>query len=251
MKLRKTAIWAASLLLYTSTQVTVLAAQVDTVLIIDITGGMVDEINVLTASGTLDSYDNALTGYGHNTRYGLVAFDGTASLTQDMVDFATFTSAGGAFKTLSTGAGTLENGALAISTAANASLTQGAYVNLLLLTDEPGSWSAAEESTAIADGLARNATLEVGFTGVGSSGNYLALASGLGSFDASSNPTVYTLNAGLIPVYFGTIFPDALQGRIQSGAASPNPVPLPGAVWLLLPALLCLLRRHPKTKIAL
>ena len=236
------------MLLYTSAQVTVLAAQIDAVLIVDITGGMVNEIDVLTATGTLDSYDNALTGYGHNTRYGLVAFDGTASLTQDMVDFAAFTSAGGAFKTLSTGAGSVENGALAISTAANASLAQGAYVNLLLLTDEPGSWSPAEQSTAIVDGLARNATLEVGFTGVGSNSNYTALAIGLGSLNASGIPTVYTLNAGLIPVYFGTIFPDALHERIQSGFVSPNPVPLPGAVWLLLSALPCLLRRHPKAR---
>ena len=123
MTVRKTILSSMSLLFFLSASSVVLATKVDTLLIVDITGSMTDEINVLTHPTTLANYNNALLGFGHDTRYGLVTFDGSgASLIQDIVDFSAFTAPGTPFNSLSTGATGSANGAVAISTAATASI---------------------------------------------------------------------------------------------------------------------------------
>lgn len=218
------------------------ATEVDTLLLVDVTGGMSSEINTLKSPGILASYHTRLLGFGHDPRYGLVTFDGSATLVQDLTDFATFTAGGGAFASLTTGAGTSENGALAVSTAAGASIRAGAYVNLVLLTDEPGDWSPGEAAAAVAAAQALNATFQPNVSDA-SPANYTALTAQIGSLDGMGNPTAWNLSGGSYGVLFDQILPFALEQRIQAGVP-PSPVPVPAAVWLLLSALAVLRGRR-------
>ena len=238
MTVRKTILSSMSLLFFLSASSVVLATKVDTLLIVDITGSMTDEINVLTHPTTLANYNNALLGFGHDTRYGLVTFDGSgASLIQDIVDFSAFTAPGTPFNSLSTGATGSANGAVAISTAATASIRPSTYVNMVLLTDAPGIWSPAEANAAISAAQALNASLQVNVSGSGTNtANYLQIVSDAGSFDPSGFPTVYTSEPNTFPILFGVLLPNSLEARIQAGVGT-SPVPIPGAIWFLVSAL--------------
>ena len=245
MTVRKTILSSLSLLFFLSAPSAVLATKVDTLLIVDITGSMTDEINVLTHPTTLANYNNALLGFGHDTRYGLVTFDGLgASLIQDIVDFNAFTAPRTPFNSLSTGSIGPENGAVAISTAATASIRPSTYVNMVLLTDAPGIWSPAEANAAISAAQALNATLQVNVSGIGTNtANYLQIVSGAGSVDPSGFPTVHTLEPNTFPILFGVLLPNTLETRIQAGVGT-SPVPIPGAIWFLVSALVFLVPRR-------
>ena len=114
---------------------------------------------------------------------------------------------------------------------------------MVLLTDAPGIWSPAEANAAISAAQALNATLQVNVSGSGTNtANYLQIISDAGSVDPSGFPTVHTQEPNAFPILFGVLLPNTLETRIQGGAGT-SPVPVPGAIWFLVSALVFLVPR--------
>ena len=96
MKRNKLAVVAAltlsALLVSTIAHAAILA---DIVWVIDTSGSMGGDIAEVKAR--ILEFDTVMTSNGIDARYGAVRFGGTASLIQDITDFATFTAAGSPF----------------------------------------------------------------------------------------------------------------------------------------------------------
>jgi hypothetical protein len=164
------------------------AALVDTVLILDDTAGMAAEIAAIQA-GFAPAYNAVLTGAGHDAQYGLVTFNSTATLVQDITSFSVFNTA---LAGVTTSSATIENGALAVSTAGTASFRPGSFREFILVTDEPGNWSVSEQNAAVSTLQSLGARLTVIFADPSAdSSNYLALLLQSGSFDGSGSPLLY------------------------------------------------------------
>lgn len=177
------------------------AAKIDLVLAVDDTGAMADDIATLQA--LMPDVNDVLVGGGHDVAYGLVRFDATASVAQDLVGYSVFDAPTGPFQTLTTvSGGFAENGSLAASAATTLSFRPGSLRVVLLFSDEANQATTAETNAAVADLQAVGAELWAFLDDPGTiASSYLPLVTGSGAFDLLGNPRLYALGGG---VGFGT-----------------------------------------------
>ncbi len=179
-----------------------LAVSADIMWIVDTSGSMNGDINEIKAR--IGDFNTAMVNAGIDAHYGLVEFggnsgngstSGTATLFQDVVDFATFNAVNGPFSDLSASGGGTERGSLATSVALSATFRPNAVKNLILVTDEDDDSSLAQFNQAAADLTANNALFNfIGRPGIGNTDaryGTLAANNGGAAFDIlafRSNP---------------------------------------------------------------
>lgn len=183
------------------------AIKADIVWIVDTSGSMNGDITQI--KNRIGDFNTAMTNAGIDASYGLVEFggnsgnastNGTAAVTQNITDFASFTSGG--FSGLSASGGLTERGSLATSVALNnLTFRAGSVINVILVTDEDDDSTTTQFNNANADLTANDALFNfIGVPGVGNTdARYGALAAShggaafnIGSF--RSNPTPFFEN---------------------------------------------------------
>ena len=162
----------------------------DILWVVDTSGSMDDDITQV--KNRIEDFNTAMVNAGIDARYGLVEFggnsgngsnSGTATLYQDITDYATFIAAGGAFSKTSASSGGTEEGSYATLVGLNsATFRPGAVINVILITDEDDDSVVADFNSADAALTAKNALFNfIGVPGVGNTDSrYGVLASNHG-----------------------------------------------------------------------
>ena len=186
-KLRKlataTALAAALIGFGTSAQAIILT---DIVWVVDTSGSMGSDIAQVKAN--ILSFNTAMTNENIDAQYGLVRFGGTASLIQDITDFATFSQAGSPFQLLTANGGGTEDGSAALEVAMSATFRPNSVRNFILVTDEDD------------DVPANRAALDTALAGT----TINELINIIGNPDDDGGSTPYYRN--LAPAYGGAFF---------------------------------------------
>ncbi len=164
----------------------------DILWVVDTSGSMSGDIAEVKAR--IQDFNTAMVNAGIDANYGLVEFGGssgngynsnTATLYQDITDYATFIAAGGAFSKTSASGGGTEKGSYATLLGLNtATFRSGSVINVILITDEDDDSSLADFNSADAALTAKNALFN--FIGVPGTDNtdsrYGVLASNHGGY---------------------------------------------------------------------
>lgn len=205
------------------------AIPIDVVFVVDDTAGMGDEIAALRSS--LADFHGPLAGEGHDVAYGLVTFNETPTVRQDLVDHATFVAPGSPFLTFTLSSATIENGSLAVSAATTLSFRPGSLRRVILLSDEPDQGSLAERLAAQQDLLAVGAQLWAIVADIQTRTSYLDLVLSSGAIDEIGAPRIWIAGDG-------TAVSQLLFGHVPFVlAADAAAVPEPGTVGPLGAAL--------------
>jgi hypothetical protein len=164
----------------------------DILWVVDTSGSMGGDIAEVKAR--IQDFNTAMINAGIDANYGLVEFggqsgngynSGTATLYQDITDYATFIADGGAFSKTSASGGGTEEGSYATLVGLNsATFRSGSVINVILITDEDDDSSLTDFNSAEAALTAKKALFN--FIGVPGTGNtnsrYGVLASNHGGY---------------------------------------------------------------------